>query len=112
MDATLRAVGFESLERVLSISQEFIATTLQDDTVAVGSNLHEFSTKRGYIQGDEGYSVVADEDASDDLTVDTYIPRGPSSSYHRKSWWDSLLSLYSEDPSQSSVKISRDLNFL
>jgi hypothetical protein len=41
-----------------------------------------------------------------------YIPRGPSVSFYKQTWWDSLLPLYSPDPSQSTVRIYQDLQFL
>jgi hypothetical protein len=96
LDATLRLIGFESLERLLRITK---------DEVLVPK-----STGRQRISIMGIYSPVNGR-VSEPVT-DTYIPRGPSSSFHKQTWWDSLLSLYSDDPTQSALKVFQDLNFL
>lgn len=39
------------------------------------------------------------------------IPRGPSVIFNKDTWWDNLLQIYCEDPSQSAQKILQDVTF-
>lgn len=40
------------------------------------------------------------------------IPRGPSVIFNKDTWWDNLLQMHCENPSQSAQKILQDVTFL
>ncbi|KIM31554.1 hypothetical protein M408DRAFT_261453 [Serendipita vermifera MAFF 305830] len=46
------------------------------------------------------------------LPSDTHILYGPSCSFQRQTWWDNLLSIYSQDRAEASLKIYKDLDVL
>jgi hypothetical protein len=113
LDATLRAVGFESLESLLSLRHEVLPTA-PGINAPVGLGRHQRRTSLTPWQTPETgtYSTFIGDHIFELLDPEAYIPRGPSASFHKQTWWDSLLSLYSDDPSQSAVDVYRDLNFL
>lgn len=59
-----------------------------------------------------GHSHAAKPAFSADVSLSPYISRGPSMAFYKQTWWDSLLQLYSPDPSQSILQVYHDLNFL
>lgn len=46
------------------------------------------------------------------LTPANCVPRGPSCTFYKQTWWDNLLSLYSQNRAQSGLKIYQDLDFI
>ncbi|CAG8648862.1 3167_t:CDS:2, partial [Acaulospora colombiana] len=46
------------------------------------------------------------------LNAYDYVPRGPSLSFSKQTWWDTLLTLYSHDTTQATQKIFQDLSFI
>ncbi|KIM31556.1 hypothetical protein M408DRAFT_21575 [Serendipita vermifera MAFF 305830] len=46
------------------------------------------------------------------LLSDTHLSHGPSCSFQKQTWWDNLLSIYSQDRAEGSLKIYKDLEFL
>jgi hypothetical protein len=116
LDTTLRLVGFESLERLLRIAKDEDFVTVSE-TCIPGVNGHYMDWKSNHMSaGHERISKMGIYSPANghisELVAETYIPRGPSSSFHRQTWWDSLLPLYSDDPTQSALKIFQDLSFL
>lgn len=115
LDSTPRAVELESVERLLSSTRCEAPPTVSgartppdvdgDLLRTADSAWHEPGT-RVYTRSVEDYLLFQF------LNSEAYIPRGPSSSFHKQTWWDGLLSLYSEDPSQSALNIFYDLDFL
>jgi hypothetical protein len=115
LDATLRAVGFESLESLLNLTRHEVPATAPNISATVGLGRHQrWRTNFTPWQTPEKaiYSASTVDHVFELLDPEAHIPRGPSASFHKQTWWDSLLSLYSEDPSQSAVNVYRDLNFL
>jgi len=110
LDLTLRAVGFDSLEGLLRLARNEISQTIPRNTDQYWTPYSPSITSQQPISA--VYSTSTDGRLYEVLNEESYIPRGPSSSFHKQTWWDSLLSLYSTDPTQSAVKVYQDLNFL
>jgi hypothetical protein len=112
LDATLRTVGFESLESLLSLRHE-VPATAPGISVPVGLGRHQRTSLTPWQTPETvTYPTDTGNHIFEHLDPEAYIPRGPSASFHKQTWWDSLLSLYSNDPPQSAVNVYRDLNFL
>lgn len=114
LDATLRTVGFESLESLLRLTEHEFPTDTSGIRSTIGLGVRQSWTALAPLQtpGTGIYSTATDDHLFEPLNPEAYIPRGPSALFHKQTWWDNLLSLYSEDPSQSVVYVYRDLNFL
>jgi hypothetical protein len=113
LDATLRAVGFESLESLLSITRHEVPATAPaiSSSVRLGRHQRTSLTPWQPLETDI-HSASTSDHIFEYLDPEAHIPRGPSASFQKQTWWDSLLSLYSDNPSQSAVNVYKDLNFL
>lgn len=105
LDVTLRAVGFESLDKLLRLADDEITAS---SSKMVNRNWHGPPSFAQYGQ----YSSHRPEDEDFHYNFNSDIPRGPSSSFHKHTWFDSLLSIYSDDPSQGAMRVYQDLSFL
>lgn len=116
LEASLRAVGFESIDRLLRIANHEIISASSNmwTTIPKDQHLHEppVLVLAGRHASQNSLLYAADEDIFDDIRSDFFIPRGPSSSFHKQTWFDSLLSIYSDDPSQSMRRVFQDLHLL
>jgi hypothetical protein len=121
LDATIRAAGFSSLEALLQSTEHDIKDTSQRYSA---SNFQEplmdsfwdpgpiFSTSNFSYNPQRVYSMTEDGVIVEILNAHEYVPRGPSVTFNKQTWWESLLPFYSADPYQASQKIFQDLNFL
>ncbi|KIM31558.1 hypothetical protein M408DRAFT_21577 [Serendipita vermifera MAFF 305830] len=46
------------------------------------------------------------------ISQENYIPRGPSCTFYKQDWWNSLLQLYSNGASEGSLRVYQDLSFV
>lgn len=112
LDATLRAVGFESLESLLSLTRHEVPATAPSISAPGRPQRYRTSLTPWRTSETGIYSASTVDHIFQLFDPAAHIPRGPSASFHKQTWWDCLLSLYTEDPSQSAVNVYRDLNFL
>ncbi|CCA70549.1 hypothetical protein PIIN_04486 [Serendipita indica DSM 11827] len=125
LDETIRAAGFGTLESLLTKTAQMITET----DIYIPQSFEEAESLETRTPGRRLFSVnvpeqghytiedllsAAEGSASELANVEQNIPRGPSSSFNRQTWWDTLCLCYSKEsePGQSSRKIFQDLGFL
>jgi hypothetical protein len=114
---TLRAAGFASIERFLGSEESAfgdpfgqISNTLITSVDQV-PQIWSQNIPSSIYQASRNYYAYEQNSPTGFLETN-YIPRGPSVSFYKQTWWDNLLPLYSPDPSQSALRIYEDLQFL
>lgn len=117
LDDTLRAAGFASLERFLSTEQSAFSNRFDPLPAKLITSVNQVpqlwsqNIPSSIYQASQYYQAYG-EDPFTDFIPTSFIPRGPSMAFYKQTWWDSLMPLYSTDPSQSAMRIYQDLNFL
>ncbi|KAG8801150.1 hypothetical protein FRC17_006709, partial [Serendipita sp. 399] len=121
LDVTIRQAGFGTLSHLLwqtTAESQFFTndgldhdSNLEDQLVPIRPQTYVDSIQGarailGLVSVTDGSTGEPNDDQED------AIPRGPSSSFNRQTWWDSLLPLYSNNPSDGARKIMQDLKFL
>ncbi|CAG8745248.1 12475_t:CDS:2, partial [Acaulospora colombiana] len=121
LDATIRAAGFSSLEGLLQSTEHeihdtslrFTAPNFQEPFIESFWDADPiFSTSHLAYHPQRVFSMTKEGTIVEILNAHEYVPRGPSVTFSKQTWWDALLPLYSQDPHQASQKIFQDLNFL
>jgi hypothetical protein len=113
---TLGAAGF-SLERFLSSEQSAFGDPFDQLSNTLITSVEQVpqiwsqNIPSSIYQASRNY-YTHEQNSSTGFSEVDYIPRGPSVSFYKQTWWDSLLPLYSPDPSQSALRIYQDLQFL
>jgi len=116
VDMILRTVGLGSLDRLLRLMKDKASTAIEETRDPGFYDLYHHWITSSVSLDQERVSTVTIYPRADgcfpEPVSETCIPRGPSSSFHKETWWDSLLSLYSDNSTQAALKVFQDLGFL
>ncbi|KAG8811271.1 hypothetical protein FRC18_003586 [Serendipita sp. 400] len=123
LDVTIRQAGFGTLSHLLwqttteSQSQLFINDDFDCHVDVENQQVEPTQAQTYTVSNQEVLSILDLILTTEGPTTESGdnqedIPRGPSSSFNRQTWWDSLLPLYSNNSSEGARKILQDLKFL
>jgi hypothetical protein len=128
--STATAVDFENTVRTLGLATLAVLSRISQNPNQNGENRsnnspsthqsHTFTGSPRFIpwgvfdgmRQDDMEHMLSTLNSAARIDALNTIPRGPSLAFSKQTWWDNLLQVYSEQPSQNAKHVFQDLCYV